>query len=407
MTVPAPAQLYRRLGDVQPHLRTLFLVSLVEAMGRGVFLSGNIVFFTLYAGLEARQVALGVSAAAVAGLVASVVMGMLADRVGARRLLTALLLLQAVGFALYPFTRTPAAFYLVIVAVGFLEWGMQPTKGAVVSAIVAPDERVRTQAQMRTIFNVGFSLGSALATVAALGRSALVLIPATTALMMLAAAVTTRRLPNEGRGIAVDHAERRFEALRDRRFVVIVALSTVQAAHVTVLMVALPLWVLQRTDLPHAVLPLNLIVNTAVVIVFQVRASRGTQTVLGAARTARTSTWWLASACGLAALTATTAPALAGAALILCVVALSIAEIMQAAAGWGLAYGLAPEHAQGEYLGTFGLHVATQSVVGPLAISGMVLTGGVWGWGALAAVVTLSGLLVVPVAAGAGRAQGS
>lgn len=94
------------------------------------------------------------------------------------------------------------------------------------------------------------------------------------------------------------------------------------------------------------------------------------------------------------------APAIVVAAGVLVVVlGLSLAEIAQSAAGWGLAYALAPEHAQGEYLGTFGLHLAVQGMLGPVLLgAGIVTSWGAAGWLAIGVVVLASTFLVKPMA---------
>ncbi|MBM0276013.1 MFS transporter [Micromonospora tarensis] len=161
----------------------------------------------------------------------------------------------------------------------------------------------------------------------------------------------------------------------------------------------MPLWALNRTELPHFLIPLLLIVNTAFVILFQVRASRGADTVPGAGRLARRSGYWLAGGCAVLAVTALDDNVvLASVAIVAAVLILSVAEVMQAASGWGLAFGLAPEHAQGEYLGAFDLHVITQNIIGPAALSGLVIAFGFWGWLGIAVAALVASALILPAA---------
>jgi hypothetical protein len=85
------------------------------------------------------------------------------------------------------------------------------------------------------------------------------------------------------------------------------------------------------------------------------------------------------------------------AAIVAAVLVLSTAEIMQSASAWGLGFGLAPEHAQGEYLGAFDLHVITQNIAGPAVLSGVVVAFGLWGWLAIAVVVLVAAAVIAPV----------
>ncbi|PRY31847.1 MFS transporter [Pseudosporangium ferrugineum] len=378
-------------------------IRLAESVGKGVFMSGNVIYFTLAVGLSPAQVGLGISAASLAGFTASLLLGMVSDRIGARRLLTILFVAEAVGFTLYPLVHSLPVFFALIVVMGFLEFGTGPSMAALIGTLVPPENRVRMRAVMRTVFNIGFSIGSGIAAVAVLGRDVLDAIPLSTAVLIAVAALLVRFLPaDRARPTAV--RAKKFSAVRDLRFVSVVGLSSVLATHVNIVLVALPLWVLTRTSAPHWTVPLMLVLNTAFVITFQVRASRGADTLSGASRMARRSGVWLAAACGIAAVTTWTSNTVVTmAVLITALLVFSVTEVMQSASAWGMAYGLAPERAPAEYLGTFDLHVISQNVVGPALLSGIVIAFGAWGWGLIAAVVLVAAALIVPAAQRARR----
>lgn len=377
--------------------RLLSLVNLAYAIGRGVFLSGSVVYFTTVTGLSAAQVGLGSSAAALSGFVASFLFGVLADRIGAKRMLVVVFVLQAVGFALYPAVHSPTAFYTLIVTVGFVEYGVGPSFGAFVSAVVEPKERVQVRAMLRTMFNIGFSAGSGLTALALFGGGWFVrALPWASGALWLGAALLVARLPR-GDGAAPGRT-RRFGALRDVRFVAVTALSAPLALHASIILVVLPLWTVGRTDAPHALIPLLMIANTVFVILFQVAVSKGADTVSGAARLARRSGVWLGAACAVAAAATVGNGLTASVVLGLAMLLLTVAELQQSASGWGLAHGLAPEEAQGEYLGTFHLHMIVQSVLGPGIVATATLAWGAWGWAAVAAVILACAAAVVPLA---------
>ncbi|RPF24872.1 MFS transporter [Streptomyces sp. TLI_185] len=386
--------------------RLLSCVNLAYAVGRGVFLSGSVIYFTTVSGLSPTQVGLGTSAAALSGFVASFLCGAAADRLGARRMLVALFALQAAGFALYPAVHSAGPFYVLIVAVGFVEYGVGPTFGAFVGSQIVPAERVQVRAMLRTVFNIGFSAGSGVTALALLGGGTLVrALPWLSAALLLGAVLLILRLPRATAAPAAPAAGtvRRFGALRDVRFVALTALSAPLALHASVLLVVLPLWAVSRTDAPHALVPLLLVANTVVVVLLQVPASKGAETVRGAARLARRSGVWLAAACAVAATAAYGNALTASVVLGVAVLLFTMAELQQSASGWGLSHGLAPDHAQGEYLGTFQLHMVAQGVLGPGIVSAAALSWGAWGWAAVAVVVLVAGLLIVPLAAAAER----
>src|SRR4051812_3401870 len=68
-----------------PVLRILVASTLVGRVGRGVFLTVTVLYFTLIVGLSPLQVAIVLTAASAAGIVGSLVGGQLADRFSARR----------------------------------------------------------------------------------------------------------------------------------------------------------------------------------------------------------------------------------------------------------------------------------------------------------------------------------
>jgi hypothetical protein len=79
----------------------------------------------------------------------------------------------------------------------------------------------------------------------------------------------------------------RLVAVRDRPFLAFVVLDGLMATHFGLFDVALPLWISQRTDAPQWMIAVLLLVNTAAVVLFQVRAARGTDELSGAARASR------------------------------------------------------------------------------------------------------------------------
>lgn len=382
-----------------PLRRRLVAVRFAASTGKGVLLSGSVVYFTLHVGLTAQQVGIGLSAAGFAALLSSVVFGLVADRVRRRPLLCLQFVVVAVGFGLYSVVHNEVEFYALVMVISFFDTGMSPTEGAIVASLVPDGERVRLNAMMRSVFNIGFSVGIGIAAVAATDRHLLVLIPLGSAVLLGLAAVLVTRLPPDGPRKQPVRRARLFGAVRDAPYVLVVALSSVLASHMTLLMVVLPLWTLDRTALPHFVVPLFLVINTVFVILFQVRASKGAETALGAAGTARSAGLWIAAACAAVAVTVYVHHvAVAAVVITAAVLALSVAEITQSASAWGLAFGLSPEHAKAEYLGTFDLHIGTQSTIGPAILSGLVISHGIWGWTAIGVAVLAAAWLIVPAA---------
>lgn len=83
--------------------------------------------------------------------------------------------------------------------------------------------------------------------------------------------------------------------------------------------------------------------------------------------------------------------------LALAVLILTAGELLTMAGSWGISYGLAPDHARGEYLGVYALGAAFAETVGPAATAFLGVREGPPGWLVIAAVFLLSGLAVVPL----------
>src|SRR3954452_16945987 len=94
----------RRMIPDDAVARSLAVQSVLYALGDGVFMTGNAVYFTQIVGLTAAQVGLGLSITGVVALALSVPLGKVADRYGARRM-------WAVGAALlHPAVRAAERF---------------------------------------------------------------------------------------------------------------------------------------------------------------------------------------------------------------------------------------------------------------------------------------------------------
>ncbi len=83
--------------------------------------------------------------------------------------------------------------------------------------------------------------------------------------------------------------------------------------------------------------------------------------------------------------------------------ALILGELYQAAAGWGLAFGLAPAGRQGEYQAVFSLGRGLQQFAGPWLMTSLVAGAHSTGWLVLAGLFAALGLLAPPLVRANGR----
>ena len=384
--------------------RTLALLHFLDSVGGGIFTSGSAVYFIVVAHLPAAQVGLGLSLAGLSGFVSTVLIGMAADRIGARRLLFLTLLAIGMAYCLYPAVRSLPAFFAAVGVIGGLEWGSGPLFHTLIAEVVPEDDRVSARAALRSVFNVGFSVG-ALTAAALIGvaGSAMQALPLGNALSFLLAAGLTLRLPATATSPAKPERASRFRALKDTHFLRVIGASSLLALHSSVLMVGIPLWLVTSGKLPRSIIPVVFVLNTILVVLFQVKCARGSETLDGSVGAARKAGLISVVACLALTIGSVTSAWLSGVFALTAVLLVTFAELWQSASAFGLSFGLAPQEARGEYLGAFHLHMVVQATVGPAVVSFLVIHHGSYGWLTLGLVFLAGTAAITPAVRGVRR----
>lgn len=396
--------------------RRLGVLTLIQSLGLGVFLTSSAVFFTRTIGIPAQRVGLALSVAGLCGLLCTVPIGRLADRLGAGRVLTGNFLLAAVGFTAYCLVDGFAAFLAVACAIAVLETSAGALQASLTDALVGEAERVRVSAQMRSLFNLGFLGGAALAGAAIAAGTSTALyatVLANAALQLVSVAVLLgMRLPAGAgpRAAAAPAAEApggvlRSAALRDVRYVAVALVCGALELYHPLLTVGLPLWIVTGTDAPALLVSGLLILDTVLVLLFQVTVSKGARTPAGAARMLRWAGWALGASCLVFAVSGGHGALLDSAALLGGALVLVLGELYQASASWGLSFGLAPAGRQGEYQAVFSLGRGFQQFAGPWLMTSLVVGAAGTGWLVLAALFALLGLAAPPLVRGLEKAR--
>ncbi len=384
----------------------LLAIGFVDSIGTALYLAGGAIFFTHVVGLTTAQVGVGLSVAGVAGFAVQTPIGWLADQIGPRRMLIILNVWRAIGFIAYVFARNFAEVLLIASMLGIGEQSVHPVYQAVVERVAGPDGRVGLIARVRVVYNIGYTVGGALAAVALgigthlafasmfLGNALTFVIAAVTLpyVTMTPSAQVKRRV-----------GRMKLTAVRDGRYLCVAGLNSVLTLHMSILGIAVPLWVVLHTHAPKALVGPLLIVNTALAVAFQVRITRGTGTVPGGATALWRASIALSACCLLFPLAAGLAAGWAAAVLVAAVAAMTFGELYQSAGGWALSYQLAPERGRSEYFATFSLGTSAQYIAGPAIVTLGVIDQGTVGWLALGVAFLLAGALARPAAAAAQR----
>lgn len=393
----------RLIRDLVPPpgpVRILAVSGFARTIGFGTMVSIAVLYFTRAVEISPERVGLGMTIAAACGTVTSVLAGHAADRFGARDTAILLVTVQGVAVSCYGLVGGFLPFVIAVSVVISCHSSAETARGALVAGIVEPEKRVATRALLHSITNVGISLGAVSGGIALHfdTRSVYVGMLIGCGVLFAGSGLVYLRLPTVER-VPRPADGSRWEVLRDRPFVLFIALNTLLVMHDGLTTVVLPLWIAERTDAPVAVYAAILLLNTIMVVLFQVRASRNSSDVAGGVRALRTSGVLLAGCCALYALAAGQPAWLAVVILLIGGAVHVFGEMLHSAGSWALAFDLAPEHAHGQYQGVFNMSIQLGGVLTPVAGTALVMGAGWPGWLVLAAVLLGAGL-AAPVVAG-------
>lgn len=139
--------------------RRFVVAMLVDAIGSGIFLPISILYFLSATSLSIVHIGLALSIAAALQLPCGPLLGMLVDRVGAKRVLLAANLIEAVGFLGYVFA---GSFVTVLIPAAVVQLGQTAFWGSyspVVAGISAPGERERWFGFLGALRNASLAIG--------------------------------------------------------------------------------------------------------------------------------------------------------------------------------------------------------------------------------------------------------
>jgi len=390
----------------EPGARRVYgVTTLVNTLGFGLIVTAMVLYFTRVVHLSSNQVGLGMTLAGLAGLAAGVPIGDLADRHGPRAVVRGTFLVSFLATLGYLFIRDWAAFVMVATVDMLAMNANNAADGALLRRVGGEDATVFRSAT-RAITNVGISLGAVGCAVAVqIGTPAAYrALIAGNAVTFLGAWVLAGRLPKypplprPGDGP-------RWGALTDRPFVAYAVHNALMSMQYFVMLVPLPLWIVTRTRAPGWTVGALLLLNTFTVIAFQVRVGRNVTTIAhGGAALRKAGLLFLVSCCAIGF--AAGLPGWAALLLIAAAIAVhSVGELHHASATFALDFGMAPEHAQGQYQGLAGLGLGAAGAFAPMFMLGLCLTFGTAGWLGLGGFFAILGLTGPAIAAWGARTR--
>ncbi|WP_371634586.1 MFS transporter [Streptomyces zaomyceticus] len=369
----------RMTGDSGPE-RVLIAASFVNRVGNGLFNAAAALYFTLIVGLPAAQVGAALTIAGLIGLCAGIPGGHLADRRGARMIMMLALVVQAVSMSALVLVESWAA----LTAIATVDQIAAAAGGAAWGALVARvgGERPAVfRAKLRTFVNLGVVLGTVGAglAVAADTRGAYIALILGNAASFALCAVLLLLLP-PCPALAAPPRQRRRSAFADRPFLVFTALYGAMGLQYPVVSLLLPIWISQHTEAPRWTVAAVFAANSAFCVLLQTRIGSRIETPGDGGRAFRTAGLLFLVSCPMMALAAHTPVWAAAGLIVVAVFVHSLGEIWESSAGFALGFGLAPDHAQGQYQGLLGLGFSAGQALAPAILTTVVLGLGTVGW---------------------------
>ncbi|MEV8319947.1 MFS transporter [Streptomyces sp. NPDC059900] len=367
-------------------------IALINKVGTGLWMGAAALYFTLVTGLSVTEVGILMGVSGAVGIAGAPLAGHLADRFPVTRVIIGSQLQQAIAL-LALLTTDNFSLLLLYSAVNSLADRGANVLTKLYAARIAGPNRTRYQAVQRSVSNAGWAIGGlagALALAVGTAHAYQALLIGNVVSFLVASILTLRcaeppspsRVVTDSKAPAL--AAQPSNPWRDRPYLLFTATEAALFLDDAVLQVGLPLWIVHATDAPHGLAPLLMVLNCVLVVFCQVPLSRFGATPDGARRLLVP-----LAACfvvGCAAMTVSVAGGtwLAVVALVVAAIGFTFAEILHAIASWELSIALAPDDAQGAYLGVHGLSSSAQRSGGPLLVTA-VITAGAFAWPLLGA----------------------
>jgi MFS family permease len=350
---------------------------LVNAFGNGITFPFLVIYLHNVRGFSLATAGLVVAAGNAIGLVAGPVAGPVVDRIGGRLTLAVALVLQAIGFALYPWVTEPWQAFGASVVAGIGTGVFWPSQSTLLAGLTPPARRHSAFALQRVSRNLGIGLGGLagglIATTAdPTSFTVLFLVDAVTFLAFVAALVFVPEprasfAPEE---VAAPGGYR--DVLRHRVFVAFVALNVMFVAAGYAQFELLPVFAKNEAGVSETAIGVVFFVNTLVIVLAQLpvaKALEGRRRMRALA--VMTAIW--AVAWVLVLLSGAFLEAAAAAALFAVAAAVfGVGECLQGPTQGALVSDFAPDRLRGRYMALSTTSWQLGFVVGP-AVGGLVL----------------------------------
>ncbi|HET8604721.1 MAG TPA: MFS transporter [Marmoricola sp.] len=389
-----------RLGfpPIGRHRRFVTAIA-IDAVGSGVWMPVSMLYFLAVTPLTLVQVGTAMSVASLLTLPLTLLVGAVVDRYGAKRVLQLGNVLQAIGFAAYPFAHALPVVVLVVAVAAAGRTAFWGSYAPMVAAISEQGERELWFGFLGALRNSGFAVGGLLAGAAitigtGAAYQAVVVLNAVSfvASFVLMAGVVGHEEARAGGVVTGGWGV----VLRDRGYRWLLGSNFGYAMTGMALNVAMPVYIVRMLHLPGWVSGAVFVVNTVLIGVGQglvVRAMTGrtrSRIVVLAAGFSASSFLMLLGAGRLAEAAAVTV-------VLLAAVVYTLGEMTGGPVLSTLAAESSPLHLRGRFLATYQLSWNASSTVAPVLFAWLLGLGATEAWVTLAAVAGAGAACCLPM----------
>jgi MFS family permease len=370
-----PALLRRLDPDLPRPVWLLQLGGLLNFFGNGIVFPFLVIYLHDVRGFSLSTAGLVVAVSSAAQLTAGVAAGPIIDRVGPRLTLTVGLVMQAVGFGLFPLVREPWHAFVLIAIEGAGSAGFWPSQSTLMSRLVSDARRHAAFALQRATMNLGIGIGGVVGgLIASVAHpSSFTILFAIDAVTFLAYIGAVAFIPDG----PVEHAEGAAPStygavLRHKTFLALWTLNFVFVAAGISMFNLLPPFVRDHAGVSEREIGFFFLANTLVIVLVQLPLAhwiegRRRMRALALMPVMFAVSWLIVDAAGYW-LTATTAFSM----LLVAAVILGVAECFHGPAHIALVADIGPPHLRGRYFAVHSLSWGLAGTVGP-ALGGWIL----------------------------------
>lgn len=385
------AGILRKLIHEDPVIRKVALASLIDRFGNGLLISVLVIYFSFVEGLGPSKTSLALSIGAFAGLVLTIPAGHVVDRVGQRTVVVWSMIGNGIAILSLVFVHSFFFLALAFAADSIANVFSRNGQLTLIARVGGPENSARNRAYTRSINNLGIGLGSlgagfALSINSATGYKTAI---ATDACTFIAGALIYRSMPYFEPTLR-EREKFDWTIFKDGRFIAATVMASITNFQFIVQNIGIPIWIVKYTHAPRWWVSTLLLLNTAAVVIFQVKVSKKSKPLKQSAGQYLMSGALLAVACFMYAIAQGPSARIASILLLIGMSMHVIGELFIAMIHWQISFDLADSSRQGAYYGLWTFGNGITEIIGPSLVTFALVALGKAGWALLAAMFLIN-----------------